>query len=86
MRPSNGMFWISTSRPREFAEGVGQVHADAGWRPLGIRHFERRIGQFHADDELIMRLARAAVEEAEERGEDGIKAFHQRAECGDMRG
>ena len=68
-----------------FAEGVGQIHANARRMALRVGHLERRIGQFHANDELVVGWARAAVEETEQRGEDGKQLFHQSPESGEPR-
>ena len=51
IRPSKGIFSMSHLAVEELAQRLGQVHADAGRLALGINHLERRIIQFHADDE-----------------------------------
>ena len=52
--PVNAVFWMTSSLCRAVRQRVRQFHADAGGLVVFVGHLERRIGQFHADDELVV--------------------------------
>jgi hypothetical protein len=70
IKPSKGMFWISTSRPRKFPKSRARSTLTPEGLSARVGRLERGIGQFHADDQLGMRLGRAARQERGQENED----------------